>query len=292
MTLPQFQHIGANMDFSTQSNEASLDIESIAVYEFENFNDIDVNTENDKITNYDYTNDHDKYRLAVDLFNAGDYYNAYLLLKELNGYDTSGTYSAECERLLQTIEINNSCVAGAIKKAMKDSGMTIYDSLFVYQAEKIETLDLSACAIEDLSFISSFINLKELNLDNNGLSDLMPLKDLYSLEKLSLAENNITDLLPLSNLTNLEFLDLRSNILSDVQPLGNLKFLNELDLSYNNIYTLSGLYALENLEKVDLSYNFIYSVNALTNSPIKELNILNTHIDNLSAVANFQTWSL
>ena len=40
-------------------------------------------------------------------------------------------------------------------------------------------------------------------------------------------------------------------------------------------------------EKVDLSYNFINSVNALNGSDIKELNIMNTKISNLSAVANF-----
>ena len=284
----QGQKIWTNINFRTPSDEASFDIETIKVYEFENFEDIEVNTENEaEIANYDYTNDYEKYRLAVDLFNDGDYYNAYLLLKELNGYDTSETYFEECKRLLQTVQIDNQYVAAAVKKAMKDIGMTTYDCLYVYQAEKLERLDLSDCKIEDLSFLSTFINLKELSLDNNGLSDLMPLKDLYSLERLSLAENNITDLLPLYNLTNLEFLDLSSNIICDVQPLGNLKLLKELDLFYNNIYTLSGLYALENLEKVDLSYNFISSVNALGGSDIKELNVLNTNISSLSAVAGF-----
>ena len=283
----QGHQIWTDINFYSQSDEISFDIATIKVYEFENFADIANEELDNNIIEYQYADDYEKYKLAVDLFYQEDYYNAYLILNELNGYDTSATYLAECERMLRTVEINDPNVAGAIKKAMKDCGMDIYDCLYTYQAEKIENLDLASCNVQDLNFLESFQNLKELKLDNNGISELMPLKDLYSLRYLSLSRNNITDILPLYNLTGLEYLDLSKNIIEDVSPLGNLGALKELDLSINNIHTIAGLYSLKNLEKVDLSYNFINSVNALNGSDIKELNIMNTKISNLSAVTNF-----
>lgn len=282
----QGQHIWSSMNFYSQANESSLDIESIAVYTFENFNDIENADLHENPGTFAYSNDDEKYQLAVQFFEAEDYYNAYTLLQELDGYDSSTTYLVECERLLKTVEIENPYIAGKIKKAMKEKGMPFAEHLYVYQAEKIESLDLSECLIDDLDFISSFSNLKELNLDKNAISDLTPLKDLYSLESLSLAKNNISDILPLSNLGKLKVLDLSDNLLEDVSDLGNLSALKEVNLSTNNINTIDGLSNLEHLESVDLSYNYIYSVSALENSPIKELNIMNTNINNLSAVAN------
>ena len=245
----QGQQIWMDINFYTQSNEINFDIEEIKVYEFQNFADIANKELANNVINYQYADDYEKYKLAVDLFNQEDYYNAYLLLKELDGYDTSATYFAECERLLQTVEINAPNIAGAIKKAMKDNGMPIYDCLYTYQAEKIENLDLSDCNIHDLDLIASFPNLKKLILDRNAISDLTPLKDLYSLKYLSISENNITDILSLYNLTGLEYLNLSKNIIEDVAPLGNLGTLKELDLSINNIHTIAGLYGLENLGK-------------------------------------------
>jgi Leucine-rich repeat (LRR) protein len=281
------QHIFANIGLYTELSEANVDIESLTVYGFNEFFDSKSVDSKDIADGYHYANDDQKYQLALDLFRNEDYYNAYLLLNELNGYDTSGTYLTECERLLQTVEINNPRVAEAIAAAMMDYGLAIHDYLYVYQVEKIESLDLSECMIEDLTFLEKFPNLKELNLNQNGLSNLMPLKDLYALERLSLVQNNISDVLPLYNLTNLAYLDLSENLIEDVTALGNLTLLKELDLSINNISTLSGLHTLENLEKVDLSYNFIYAVNTLSSSSIKELNILNTNISCLSEVANY-----
>ena len=281
----QEQEIWAALQFFTDTNAYSLDVESVSIFEFESFNDVENINPSDDPEVYTYSNDDEKFQLAAQLFNDGDYYNAYILFQELDGYDT-GDYLAECERLLKTIEINNPNVVGVIKKALKDRGMPIYEYLYVYQAEELESLDLSECRIDDLGFISDFTNLKELNLNKNAISDLTPLKDLYALERLSLGENNISDTLPLYNLTNLQYLDLNDNLLDNVSGLSNLTSLREVDLSTNNINTLDGLNNLEHLESVDLSYNYIYSVSALENSPIKELNIMNTNINDLGAVAN------
>lgn len=282
----QGQHIWADISINSHANEAFLDIESIAVYEFENFVDIENDNLNDDPEVNTYSNDQEKYELAIQFFEAEDYYNAYTLLKELDGYDT-GDHLAECERLLKTIEIENPYVSGMIKKAMKERGLPIYEYLYVYQAEKLESLDLSKCRIEDLGFIHNFPNLKELILDSNAISDVNPLNDLYSLESLSLGKNNISDITPLNKLANLQYLDLNNNLLEDVSALNNLPSLREINLSTNNIIAIADLHNLVNLESIDLSYNLISSISSLENSPIKVLNIMNTDINNLDTVANF-----
>ena len=106
---------------------------------------------------------------------------------------------------------------------------------------------------------------------------------------MSIANNGISDITPLSNRTSLRYLNLRGNVIDDVACLGHLGHLQELDLSLNNVHSLGGLYALKELESVDLSYNFITSVNALGNSNLRELNIVNTNVNNLWAVAGFDS---
>ena len=282
----QGQRIWADISFNSRGNEASLDIESIAVYEFEKYIDTVSSYPSGDQEAYSYPDDQGKYDLAVQLFNAKDYYNAYTLFSELEGFDT-GDYLAECERALQTVQIENPYVAGKIKKILKERGVPIRHYLYAYQAEQLESLDLSACRVDNLDFIRYFPNLKELTLDENGISDLTPLQDLSSLTSLSLARNNVSNVSPLQDLSNLQYLNLRDNLLEDVSDLNNLTSLKKVNLSFNDIYSIDGLTGLENLESADLSYNFITSVSALENSPIKELNITNTDIDDLHAVANF-----
>jgi len=284
----QEPYIWAGFDLWGHANEAAIDIESLSVYEFADF--VGVDTENRPVqTRYTYANDDEKYRLAVQLFDDGDYYNAYLLLEELSGYDTGETYLEECERLLQTVPLDGWALANGIATSMMNSGTPLSQYLYVYQAEALETLDLANWEVMDLDFIRYFPNLKELILDGNAITDLTPLKDLYALERLSLAENGVADLTPLANLTNLQSLNLSDNVIDDVSCLGNLSRLKELDLSVNNIHSLDGLYALTELETVDLSYNFISSVNALGNSKLRELNIVNTNINSLWAVSELTT---
>ena len=275
----------ADISFDTVADEASLDIDSIVVYAFENLNDTEAVHQTEALV-HTYTNDQEKYELAVQLFEAEDYYNAYTLFTELDG-QVSGDYLAECERLLTTIEINNPRAAGKIRKALKEHGMSVYEYLYVFQAEKLENLDLSECLIDDVSFIRNFPNLKVLNLEKNAISDLTALKDMHALESLSLGKNHISDILPLSNLASLEYLDLNNNRLEDISGLNNLPSLVEVDLSSNDLTAIADLDNLKNLEALDLSYNLISSLSAFENSPIKELNIMNTDINDLQAAARF-----
>jgi len=280
------QDMRTGLRFWARTNEISVDIESIMVFDFEHFNDMENgNSENDRTT-YRYANDQEKYELAVQFFEAEDYFNAYTLFKDLNGFDT-GDYLADCERLLKTVEISDATIAGMIRRALKERGIPIYAHLYTYQAEKLESLDLSGSQIDDLGFLANFPNLKEINLTANAIYDLSPLRDLHSLERLSLGKNHISDLRPINGLQNLQYLDLNNNLLEDVSDLHNLTSLNALNLSTNKITSIDGLDGLPNLESVDLSNNFISSVSSLENSPIKALNIMNTDINDLKAVENF-----
>jgi Leucine-rich repeat (LRR) protein len=282
----QGQKIWADIAFNSHDNEASLDIESIAVYDFDHFVDTPNNDPVDNPETYTYSDDQGKYELAVQLFEAKDYYNAYTLFNELEGFDTAN-YLAECERLLSTVQIENPQIAGKVKKALKNLGIPLGRYLYVYQAEELESLDLSASRIDDLAFIRNFPNLKELDLAENGIWDLAPLQALTSLTSLSLAKNNVSDVTPLKDLPDLQVLDLSDNLLEDASALNSLTSLTKLDLSTNDLYSIDGLNNLVNLESADLSYNLISSISALENSPIKELNILNTDINDLNAIANF-----
>ncbi len=284
--FPQQQDIRTRINFFTQTNEIDVDIASLSVYAFENFKDLPYIDESGSGQNFMFANDDEKFQLGVQLFESEDYYSAYTIFSELDGYDSSG-YLAECERLLATVEIDNWHVAEKIRKAMKERGMPIYAYLYTYQAEKLESLDLSASLIDDLGFITHFPNLKELNLEANAIYDLSPLADLDALEILSLEKNHISDIRPLNDLQNLQYLDLNNNLLEDVSHLNHLSSLKALNLSTNNITNIDGLDSLPNLESVDLSYTFISSVSALENSPIKTLNIMNTDINDLGEVANF-----
>jgi len=107
---PEDSIMWADISLNTVADEASVDIDSIVVYEFVNLNDTEATHQTDALV-HSYTNDQEKYELAVQLFEAEDYYNAYTLLSELDG-EVSDDLLAECERLLTTIEINNPRTAG------------------------------------------------------------------------------------------------------------------------------------------------------------------------------------
>ena len=282
----QQQDMQAGINYFAQTNTISVDIASVRVYAFENFRDSETTDPYGSTQTYTFSNDDEKFQLGVRLFEEEEYYSAYTIFSTLSGYDT-GTYLAECERLLKTVEINNPHVAEKIKKAMKENGMPIYAYLYTYQAEKFESLDLSKSLIDDLGFITNFPNLIELNLEHNAIHDLSPLKYLHKLEKLSLGKNHIADLRPLNELSHLQHLDLNNNLLDDVSDLKTLTNLITLDLSTNNITSVEGLDTLSNLESLDLSYNLVTSVRVFENSPIKTLNIMNTDISDLSEVENF-----
>ena len=194
------------------------------------------NTSAEEMTEYE------KYAMAVEYYNTGQYQDSFDLLEQIEGYSTSNSYYDECKRLLTPIIMPNNDAYYKISAALFELGISHGIPLLTYQAEQITALDLSGCEIDDLSFIISFVNLEELYLDNNEITDIMSLKDLYKLHTLSASDNEISDITPLYNLTNLNYLNLSNNNIEDIDYLANLTNLVELDLSSNNI---EGIWAVE-----------------------------------------------
>ncbi len=102
--------------------------------------------------------------------------------------------------------------------------------------------------IQDLRPLANLKEMHYLNLGVNQISDLSPLARLVSLEVLGLSGNQIRDLSPLAGLTNLEDLSLESNPISDLSPLAGLASLKKLSLNSDQITDLSPLAGLANLE--------------------------------------------
>ena len=167
----------AGINLWTHASEVAVELESVSVFEFTDFFGSVANGRGTS-QRYTYHNDAEKYRLAVQLFNEGDYYNANLLLQELVGYSTSSSYREECERLLVTVPLKGWALANGVIRSMLHGAVPKSPYLYIFQAEALETLDLSGWEITDLGFLRYFPNLKELILDDNMITDLMPLKDL------------------------------------------------------------------------------------------------------------------
>ncbi len=118
--------------------------------------------------------------------------------------------------------------------------------------EDVTELNLSGCALSDLSALSVCRQLTALDLSNNEISDLTPLMDLPYLEQLNLSGNQISDLRPLMAMKSLHSLDVSGNGINGIAPLSALSELRELNLEGNALLDISGLLPLTGLEKLNL----------------------------------------
>lgn len=91
--------------------------------------------------------------------------------------------------------------------------------------EDVETLDLSARGITDITKLSYCLQLRELNLSNNPLGSLSTLSGLPKLTELNLSNTGLTDdsLDFLQTLRKLTYLDLRGNGALTAEALDVLK---------------------------------------------------------------------
>ena len=123
--------------------------------------------------------------------------------------------------------------------------------------KNIESIDIIANQINDLSPLLEIQTLGSLNLYANEISDISALSECHRLHGVDLSYNNINDISPLSGLTNLECLYLSQNNINDISPLNGLTNLERLTLSRNNINDISPLNGLTNLEWLALNQNNI-----------------------------------
>ena len=227
------------------------------------------------------------YQAAITYFNQGDYFSAYAVLVALEGYSTSASYLEECERLLTTVEIETPQAAERIREALAEQGIVVGEYLYVYQAEQLETLDLSNCVLTDISGLSNFKGLIDLNLDSNAIDSVLSLKDLTSLTSLSAADNVISDITPLYGLTQLNYLNLRDNEIENIDIVGNFTQLNYLNVSDNRVESINAVRNLTELKVLDISHNKIAYIGALRELVgLEELYMVSNYFEVLTQISN------
>jgi Leucine-rich repeat (LRR) protein len=120
-----------------------------------------------------------------------------------------------------------------------------------YEFERLEALDLSGCAIDDLQFAPPRECLQELNVSGTKVTDLRPLFGLSRLRKLSLDRTPVTSLGPVAEMTDLQELSATGAPITDIalQALENMPNLRKLDLSRTGV-TGRGLGYLARLPKL------------------------------------------
>lgn len=128
-----------------------------------------------------------------------------------------------------------------------------YHSHYFFELKNTNAISAELLS-EDLSH---FHNLTTLVIDGQGLQEL-PKYSPDSLERISLSENEISDISSLENQGNLKYLSLEKNPIRDLEPLQELSQLEFVNVSQTNISELSGI----------------------SGSDLKELQCIETGIDN------------
>jgi internalin A len=99
----------------------------------------------------------------------------------------------------------------------------------------LDSLNLSAHAIIDISALRGLTKLRALSLEGNPLADISPLAGLTGLRLLFLSNCAAQDYTPLAQLVNLEYLKLDNSTISELTPLTSLHNLKALYLANSPI---------------------------------------------------------
>lgn len=150
---------------------------------------------------------------------------------------------------------------------------------------ELTSLNLSGCALKEISALSGLVKLTTLDLSNNVISDLAPLSKLTALTMLSLKNNPVNNLSPLKNCTRLEKLDVSSCEISDLNALSETKNLLSLDASDNAIVSVAPLSKCTKLQELQVSSNEISSISVLTE--LTSLSVFDGSYNSITAIPDF-----
>jgi hypothetical protein len=151
---------------------------------------------------------------------------------------------------------------------------------------QLESLDLSATPVWDLSPLKGLANLKSLFLQISSVVDLAPLKGLKNLALLNISMTKVQDLSALSGLPNLMTLDIGYTAVTDLSPLHSCKNLRTLNMRTTKIGSLAFAYELENLSYLACSSTNIDSLAPISGSRLIDLDIEKTRITDLAPLNN------
>lgn len=160
-----------------------------------------------------------------------------------------GTYGVDFSVLselpgLETLDLSGCTVSSA--------GVTAIGTL-----KNLKSLNLSGCALTDITGLSGLTGLTTLNLSDNAITDLSALTGMTKLSDLNLGTNTIASVAPLAACGQLQFLDISSNQITSIASLKNKQPLSALKASGNQITDLSPLSGCTSLQLLDVSNNQI-----------------------------------
>lgn len=197
-------------------------------------------------------------------------------LTSLSMHDTYGVDFSVLSQLtnLQTLDLSNCTVSS--------SGVAAIGSL-----PNLVSLNLSSCALTDVSALSGLTKLTTLDLSNNAISDISCLSGMSALTDVTLSTNTITSIAPLAAANNLQFLDISTNQIANLSALNNKQSLAALNASANQISDLAPLENCSALQILDLSDNQVTDLTPV--SKLENLTSLSADQNTIATIPDFST---
>jgi internalin A len=156
-------------------------------------------------------------------------------------------------------------------------------SPLVSLSNRLNTLDVSANLITDISPLTNLHALTSLSPWQNQLTSLPSLVGLSNITSLDFWGNQLTNVVGVSGMTQLNWLGLSQNHLSVIQPLTGLPNLATLSLWGNQLTNVAGVSGLPSLGYLDLSQNYLTVVQPLSGLPA--LNSIDLHSNYVTDVS-------
>ena len=140
-------------------------------------------------------------------------------------------------------------------ETLKLNRNNIKDVTVISQLTKLKNIEIKANELKTLPDLSALTNLQTLDISDNSINSLEGIKNNYTLIELNASSNQIVNIIPVTeNLRALQELNLSTNNISDISTIHNLNSLVMLDLSFNtSIREVKEITELQNLTKLSLA---------------------------------------
>ncbi len=153
-------------------------------------------------------------------------------------------------------------------------------------AKSVQSVDLTAAPVQDISALSVLTDLRDLNLCGTLVRDLSPLSKLTALRSLNLQFVRAADFRPISALTELRTLNLGGTEARDLSALSGLTNLQHLVTSVTKVKDLGALAGLRQLMSLDLGGTSVSSIRPLSGlTNLRSLTLNGTLVKDLRPLA-------
>ena len=138
--------------------------------------------------------------------------------------------------------------------------VTINDNSFIQNLNplhlfvRLEELNVSKTAVNDISPITTLSNIRVLNLPNNPISELVTIDQLTKLEELNIENTSVEDLELVETLARIRILNIAGTKIKSLKPIRDLQNLEKLFINNTDIKSLKSIAKMEHL-KIIRCYN-------------------------------------